>query len=190
MVKSFTSWYALLRLFYLRFSSVSLHCSPVQFSFAIFMHLLMLFAYLYFSNPSGSKLFFLSSLPPFVAQIKNFCSGPVFVCVCFLTMFFKLVSWCFQPSQPQGITLRLNTNFNLSLSYWFHISLYHKSFFPPKTTTQILSTISERKIKTEKQLHMLWSLFIFRQHSTREPASSRVTYFILLAHAGTDVSHS
>ena len=32
VVKSFTSWYALLLLFFLRFSSISLHCSPIQFS--------------------------------------------------------------------------------------------------------------------------------------------------------------
>ena len=29
-------------LFFLRFSSISLHCSPIQFSFAFFMHLLIL----------------------------------------------------------------------------------------------------------------------------------------------------
>ena len=34
------------------------------------------------------------------------------------------------------------------------------------------------------------SLFIFRGRSTREPASSRVTYFILRAYTGTVVSHS
>ena len=63
VVKSFTSWYALLLLFFLRFSTVSLHYSPIQFSLAFFMHLLMLlFTSLYFSDPSGSNLFFLSSL--------------------------------------------------------------------------------------------------------------------------------
>ena len=31
---------------------------------------------------------------------------------------------------------------------------------------------------------MLWSLSISRGHSTREPASSRVTYFILRAYTG------
>ena len=36
---------------------------------------------------------------------------------------------------------------------------------------------------------MFWSLFIFREHSTRELASSSVTYFILQAYAGTSVSH-
>ena len=62
-VKSFTSWYALLLLFFLRFSSISLHCFPIQFSFAFFMHLLMLsFTSLYFSDPSGSNRFVISSL--------------------------------------------------------------------------------------------------------------------------------
>ena len=31
----------------------------------------------------------------------------------------------------------------------------------------------------------VFSLFIFRRHSTREPASNRVTYFILRAYTGT-----
>ena len=31
VVKSFTSWYALLLLFFLRFSAISLHCSPIFF---------------------------------------------------------------------------------------------------------------------------------------------------------------
>ncbi len=63
VVKSFTSWYALLLLFFLRFSLILQHCSPIQFSSAFFMHLLMLlFTSLYFSDPSGSNLFFLNSL--------------------------------------------------------------------------------------------------------------------------------
>ena len=33
-------------------------------------------------------------------------------------------------------------------------------------------------------------LFIFHRHSKQEPASSRVTYFILRAYTGTGVSHS
>ena len=63
VIKSFMSWYALLLLFFLRFYSVSLQCSPIQFSFSFFMHLLMLlFTSLYFSDPSGSSHYFLSSL--------------------------------------------------------------------------------------------------------------------------------
>ena len=111
----------------------------------------------------------------------------------------ELVSWYFEPSQPQRITLGLNTKFNLSPSYSFHKSLYHKSSSSSsssassfsssfsQTTAQILSTISERKTG---RTNMFWSLFIFREHSTREPASSTVTYFILRAYTGTGVSHS
>ena len=74
------------------------------------------------------------------------------------------VSWCFEPSQPQRISSALNTNFTVSPSYSFHKSSYHKSCF--------------------------LCLFIFRGHLRREPASSRVTYFILRAYTGTGVSHS
>ena len=35
-----------------------------------------------------------------------------------------------------------------------------------------------------------FSLFMFRRHSTWEPAFNRVTYFILLAYAVTGISHS
>ncbi|WP_419602539.1 hypothetical protein, partial [Thiolapillus sp.] len=40
------------------------------------------------------------------------------------------------------------------------------------------------------QVMFFFSLFIFRGHSTREPASSRLTYFILRAYTGTSVSQS
>ena len=40
------------------------------------------------------------------------------------------------------------------------------------------------------QIIFFSSLFIFRGYSTREPASSRVTNFILRAYTGTGVSHS
>ena len=75
-----------------------------------------------------------------------------------------LVSWCFEPSQPQRITSGLNTNYTPSPSHLFHKISYHKSCF--------------------------LSLFIFRGYSTREPASSRVTCFILQAYTETGVSHS
>ena len=41
----------------------------------------------------------------------------------------ELVSWCFEPSQPQRITSGLNKNFTLSAGYSFHKSSYHKSCF-------------------------------------------------------------
>ena len=98
-----------------------------------------------------------------------------------------LVSWCLEPSQPQRITLGLKTNFNLSPNYSFHKSLYRKSLFPKP---QLKFYPQFRNVNQEKQLHMFWSLFTFLGHSTREPASSRVTYFILRVYTGTDVSHS
>ena len=36
-------------------------------------------------------------------------------------------------------------------------------------------------------LFVFFSLFIFRRHSTREPSSNTVTYFILRAYTGTGV---
>ena len=88
VVKFFTSWYAFLLLFFLRFSSL-----------AFFKHLLMLlFTSLYFSASSGSNLFFLSSLL-FVTQIKNFCSDPGFF---LLTMFAKDLNGCFSHSCVEG----------------------------------------------------------------------------------------
>ena len=93
VVKPLVSWYALLLLFFPRFSSISLHCSPIQFSLAFFVHLLMLlFTSLYFSVLSFWFKSFLSQLSPFVAQIKNFCSDPGFF---LLTMFARALIGCF-----------------------------------------------------------------------------------------------
>ena len=41
----------------------------------------------------------------------------------------KLVSWCFEPSQPQRIISGLKTNFDLSPSYSIHESLSNESLF-------------------------------------------------------------
>ena len=107
----------------------------------------------------------------------------------------ELVSWCFEPSQPQTITSGLNTNFNLSPSYSLHKSLYHKSsffffFFFISLSNHTSNSIHNFGTQNQKNKHMFWSLYIFREHSTRGPASSGVTYFILQAYTGTGVSHS
>ena len=78
----------------------------------------------------------------------------------------QFVSLCFEPSYPQRITPGLNTNFTVSPSDSFHRSSYHKSCC------------------------CFFCLFIFRGHSTWEPASSRLIYFILRAYTGTSVSQS
>ena len=72
----------------------------------------------------------------------------------------QLVSWCFEPSQPLWITSGLNTDFT-------HLQVIH--FTSHYTTSHVV----------------VFSLFIFGGHSTREPASGRVTYFILRAYTGT-----
>ena len=95
----------------------------------------------------------------------------------------KLVSWCFKLSQPQRITSGLNTNFSLSPSYSFR-----KPFF--LSLKQQLKFYPQFRNANQKNKHMFWSLFIFREHSTRERASSRVTFFILRTYTGTSVSHS
>ena len=76
-----------------------------------------------------------------------------------------LVSWCFEPSQPQRITSGLNTNFTLSYSV---------------NNEQVILP----------QVMFVFVFFFFCRHSTRESASSKVTYFILRAYTGTGVSHS
>ena len=80
-----------------------------------------------------------------------------------------LLSWCFEPSQTQRITSGLNTKTSLYLQV-IHFASHH--------TKSLLFFLS------------FFSLFIIRRHSTRAPASSRMTYFILRAYTGTGVSHS
>ena len=55
-----------------------------------------------------------------------------------------------------------------------------KLFISQVIIPQVMVYLKKKKI----------SLFVFRGHSTREPASGRVTYFILRAYTGTGVSHS
>ena len=78
---------------------MSLHYSPIQFYFAFFGHLLMvLFASLYFSDPSSSNRFFLSSLllshrSRIYAVTQDFC---------LLTMFAKDLTDCFSHCCVEG----------------------------------------------------------------------------------------
>ena len=43
----------------------------------------------------------------------------------------ELVSWCFEPSQPQRITSGLNANFTLSQSHSLHVIIPQAMFFEP-----------------------------------------------------------
>ena len=78
VVRSFTSWYALLRLFLVRKVSVSAHWVPIHSSFAFFTALwVLLFVFLYYFAPSYSYCFFFKFLQisPLVAEVENI-SGP------------------------------------------------------------------------------------------------------------------
>ena len=80
--------------------------------------------------PSGENTEFKCS--PFEAWSRSVYSHTCYAnCQGFLPRLFlpsrsiqpsKLVSWCFEPSQPQRITSGLNTNFTLTPSYSFHKS--------------------------------------------------------------------
>ena len=59
-----------------------------------------------------------------------------------------LVSWRFEPGEPQRMTSGLNSNFTLSPSYSFHKSLYHKSLF---LKPQLKPHPQFRNAKSEKQ---------------------------------------
>ena len=74
--------------------------------------------------------------------------------------------WCFEPSQPQRTTSGLNTQTSLYLQ----LQVIH--FTSHFTTSRVF-------------LGFFFSLFIFCGHSTCEPASSSVTYFILWVYTGT-----
>ena len=96
VVKSFTSWYALLLLFFpltvvlpqILFNLTTLFCYPVFFS--LFHAPLNVVVHFFVFLRSVRFESFLSQFSPFVAQIKNVCSDPnFFVCFVFLTMYAK-----------------------------------------------------------------------------------------------------
>ena len=98
----------------------------------------------------------------------------------------KLVSWCFEPCHLKGLH-----------QGWTQTSVHLQATYCTSHNTASLclpnhSSNSIQNFGTEyqKNNNTSWSVFIFREHSTREPASSRVTYFILRACTGTGVSHS
>ena len=78
VVKSFTSWYALLLLLIFRFSSISLHCSLIRFSFCLFPAPLDVVVHFLVFLRSFRLKSVLSQFSSFVAEIKNFCSNQGF----------------------------------------------------------------------------------------------------------------
>ena len=83
-------------LFFLRLSSISLHCSPIQFTLAFFHAPLDVVVHFLVFLRSFRLKSFLSQFSPFVAQIKNFCSDPGFF---LLTMCAKDLTGCFSHSK-------------------------------------------------------------------------------------------
>ena len=82
-----------------------------------------------------------------------------------------------------------------SISKLFIPQVIIPQVFFSQTTAQILSTIFERKTKTNKKSQTKQTITYvlettFREHSTRKPASSRVTYYILRAYTAAGASHS
>ena len=86
-----------------------------------------------------------------------------------------------------------------------HLLRFSRDQWYRKNKTDKTQSTTEDYIRADHKLHsisklfisqviipqvLFFSLFIFRGHSTREPASRRVTYFILRAYTGTGVSHS
>ena len=96
-------------------------------------------------------------------------------------------SWYCEPSQPHRITSGLKTNFSLSPSSTFHKSLYHNLFLS-QTTTQILSTIPERKPR-KTITYVLEPIYITRAFSTGT-CVQQGDLFILRSYTGTSVSRS
>ena len=98
VAKPFTSWYALLLLFFLRFSSISLHCSPPVFCSLFHAPFDVVVHFLVFLISFRLKAF-LSQFSPFATQIKNFCSDPGFF---LLKMFAKDLTGCFSHCCVEG----------------------------------------------------------------------------------------
>ena len=72
----------------------------------------------------------------------------------------EIVIWCFERSKPQGITSRLNKNFNRSPIHSTSHYITSLSFFSlSQTTAQILSTISDRKTR-KTIMHVLDPIYI------------------------------
>ena len=86
-----------------------------------------------------------------------------------------LVSWCSEPSQPQKITSGLNTNFNLSLGYSFHMSWYESFLLKP----QIKFYPKFRNAKPEKNNTTCFGAYLYSastQHGNLYPTGRPILF--------------
>ena len=104
---------------------------------------------------------------------------------------FYVISWGFGPCQPQrNHQVWKQTSIYLLVSHSTSHCTKILFFLKP----QLKSYTQCKNTNPGKQWHIFWSLFIFRRHSTREPASivrndEQGGLFFGRAHTGTDVSH-
>ena len=101
----------------------------------------------------------------------------------------QLVSWCFEPSQPQRITSGLKTNFSLSPAYSSHESWYTPQISFSQTTTKTITTISERKPR-KTIAHVLQPIHIPRALNTGTCIQQGDQFYSAGLHRNPYVSHS
>ena len=92
-----------------------------------------------------------------------------------------LVSWCFDPSQPQRIIYQGWKQTSIYLLVIYPTSHYTISLFVSNHNSNYIHNFGTQTQKNKTTC--FWSQIIFRGHSTRER-------FILRSHTGTGVSHS
>ena len=92
----------------------------------------------------------------------------VFGVVCII--WINIVSWCFEPSQPQRVTLGLNTNFNLSPIHSFHKSLYHKYFFSSNDSSNSIHNFGTQNQKNNNTCFGACLYSVSTQHGNLHPA--------------------
>ena len=141
--------------------------SPFPFlsSFFLFFYSSLFFSFFlsFFSAPASRELWHWPSVIVCVRTVLAVDSSSMY--------HWWLVSWLVLSAQSTTkvyIRAEKNNRLSLSPSYSFHKSLYRKSLF---LKPQLNLYPQFRNTDLEKQSLMFWSLFIFRGHSTREPAS-------------------
>ena len=153
VVKSFMRWYALLLLFFLRFSSISLHCSPVQFSFTLFHGSLDVVVHFPVFLRSFRFKSFLSQFSPSVAQIKNFCSDSGFF---LLTMFAMDLNGCFSHCCVEVVIIESRSVYSLFM-------MVRGVNFPLIIAWQVFNTIGFSFSRSNLNLVCFGSLILFRR---------------------------